>query len=153
LDEVVGSALRICEARLAGRKISVDLPPDLPMVKIDAVSMEQVLVNIFDNAVQYTPPGSPLDVIGRASEKKVSLEIADRGPGIPSGKEKQVFEKFFRSHPTAGQRGIGLGLAICRGIVEAHGGTITALHRPGGGAIFRIELSSEGAPVAVHSEA
>lgn len=123
------------------------------MVNIDAVSMEQVLVNLVNNAIEYTPAGSPLDLTARAEQGHVVLEVGDRGPGIPPGKEKQVFEKFFRFHSTGGRRGIGLGLAICRGIVEAHGGKIAAANRQGGGAVFQIELPVEGAPPMVESVA
>jgi len=146
LAEVVGAALHEMDQRLAGRQVRVDLPADLPLVKIDDVSMEQVLVNLLDNAVEYASAGGAIEIVGRGGDGKVTLEIADHGPGIPPGTEQQIFQKFFRSHPQGGRRGIGLGLAICRGIVEAHGGTINATNRPGGGAVFRIELPVEGAP-------
>jgi two-component system, OmpR family, sensor histidine kinase KdpD len=123
----------------------------LPLVNIDEVSMEQVLMNLLDNAVEYTPAGSALEVTALGRENKLVLEIRDRGPGIPSGKEEQIFQKFFRSHTSGGRRGIGLGLAICRGIVEAHGGTIVATNRTEGGAVFRIELPVEGAPRMVEA--
>jgi two-component system sensor histidine kinase KdpD len=155
LAEVVGAALHQMEARLANRQVRVDLPGDLPLVNIDEVSMEQVLVNLLDNAVEYTPVDGALDITARGTEASLVLEIGDRGPGIAAGKEEQIFQKFFRSHPSGGRRGIGLGLAICRGIVEAHGGTITASNRSdaggGRGAVFRIELPVAGAPKVVET--
>jgi two-component system sensor histidine kinase KdpD len=149
--EVVGAALHQMEARLAHREVRVDLPSDLPLVNIDEVSMEQVLVNLLDNAVEYTPPDSALAVMAREGDGRLILEICDRGPGVAPGKEQQIFQKFFRSHESGGRRGIGLGLAICRGIVEAHGGTITAANRPDGGAVFCIQLPVEGAPRVVET--
>jgi two-component system sensor histidine kinase KdpD len=151
LAEVVGAALRHVEPALHGRPVRTDLPADLPMVYIDAVSMEQVLVNLLDNATEYTAPSTPIELTARATAGGVELEVADHGPGVPAGKEQQIFQKFYRSHGTTngGRRGIGLGLAICRGVVEAHGGTITAMNRAGGGATFTITLPVEGAPPTV----
>jgi two-component system sensor histidine kinase KdpD len=151
LAEVVGAALRHVEPALRGRAVRTDLPADLPMVLIDAVSMEQVLINLLDNATEYTSPGTPIELTARATAGGVELEIADHGPGVPVGKEEQIFQKFYRSHgaTNGGRRGIGLGLAICRGVVEAHGGTISANNRAGGGATFTITLPVEGAPPTV----
>ena len=97
------------------------MPPDLPLVPIDDVLIEQVLINLLDNAIKYTPRASPIEIIATATDSAVTVEIADRGPGVPRGEEDKVFEKFYRGQPAAG-RGAGLGLAICQGIVEAHGG-------------------------------
>jgi len=153
LNEVVGSALRQLDRRLTGREVKVDLSPDLPLVHIDAVAVEQVLVNLIDNALEYTPPGSPLEIGGKNGDGDgaVVVEVADRGPGLPAGAEKRVFEKFFRAQPQGAppRRGIGLGLAIGRGVIEAHGGTITAFNRPGGGAVFRFTLPRNGTPPAL----
>jgi two-component system sensor histidine kinase KdpD len=148
LQEVVGSALRHLDRRLRGRSITTAFAPELPLVRIDAVAIEQVLVNVLDNAVEYTPAGSGIDLRAVVNEGQVVLEIADHGPGLPAGAEERIFEKFFRYHPDQSPRGgIGLGLAICRGIVEAHGGTITARNEPGGGAVFRMVLPLEqGSP-------
>jgi two-component system sensor histidine kinase KdpD len=98
-----------------------------------------VLVNLFDNAAKYTPPGSPLEIKAASDGRVVTLELSDRGPGLPLGSEQRVFEKFYRGGP-AGVRGVGLGLPICKAIVEAHGGTISARNAPGGGAEFRFTL-------------
>jgi two-component system sensor histidine kinase KdpD len=145
--EGIGAALHRARHRLAGRDVRVDVPADLPMIRVDAVSFEQVLSNLLDNAAEYTPPGGPLEVAATAADGRVVVSVADRGPGVPAGAEEQVFQKFFRAHHGGGgRRGIGLGLAICRGIVEAHGGRITVANRPDGGAVFRIDLPLETAP-------
>jgi two-component system sensor histidine kinase KdpD len=153
LQEVVGAALRHLSKRLAGRAVTTDLPSDLPMVPLDAVAIEQVMANLLDNAAEYSPAGSPIDVVARAEGSRLAVSVADRGPGLPPGAERRVFEKFFRAHGdgSGGRRGIGLGLAICKGLVEAHEGTISAANRPGGGAVFTFTLPVEGAPPAVDS--
>jgi two-component system sensor histidine kinase KdpD len=146
VSEVIGSALHHLDKRLAGREVKVNVPADLPLVKIDAVSMEQVLVNLLDNALQYTPPSSAIEVRATTAPDAVRVEILDRGPGLPTGSESRVFGKFFRAQPTGvdgGHRGIGLGLAICRGIVEAHGGKIGAENRGDGGARFWFTIPVE----------
>jgi two-component system sensor histidine kinase KdpD len=152
LQEVVGTALHHLDRRLRGRNVSTKIPADLPLVQFDGVAIEQVLVNLIDNAVEYTPPGAAVDISATAGEKQVAVEVADRGPGLPPGTEARVFEKFFRAHaPGRSQRGVGLGLAICRGIVEAHGGTISASNRVGGGAVFRFTLPLVGQAPSVDS--
>jgi two-component system sensor histidine kinase KdpD len=147
--EVIGSALRHMDNRLRGRPVRLDLPADLPLVRVDEVAVEQVLANLLDNAVEYTPPGSPIDVTASAAGDEVTVEVADRGPGLPAGAGQRVFEKFFRAAPVGQRRGIGLGLAIVRGIVEAHGGRAEAADRPGGGATFRVRLPVGGTPPKV----
>lgn len=139
LEELVGAVMTRFEERLAGRDVRIDLPRDLPLVAVDPVLFEQVLINLVDNALKHTPAGSPMEISARATEGGVVLEVADRGPGVP----QRAFEKFVRGADT---RGVGLGLAICRGIVTAHGGTIDARPREGGGSIFRIALASSDPP-------
>src|SRR4030095_5480817 len=95
-----------------------DGPAELPLALVDGSAIEQVLTNLIDNALQYTPPDAPIDVAARVEGNSFVVEVADRGPGLPPGTEKRVFDKFFRA--SDGRTGIGLGLAICRGIVEAH---------------------------------
>jgi two-component system sensor histidine kinase KdpD len=133
--------------------VRLDLPADLPLVNIDPAGIEQVLANLLDNAVEYTPPGSPLEIKARATEREVVVEVADQGPGLPPGTERRVFEKFFRAAQGQGRRGIGLGLAISRGIIEAHGGRISAANRPSGGAVFTFTLPRNGQPPAVDGTA
>jgi len=147
LADVIGAALRHADRRLAGRAVSVSVPADLPLVEVDDVAIEQVMVNLIDNAVEYTPAGTPIEIRAAAEDGRVVVDVADRGPGVPLGMEDRVFEKFFRANAsTAGRRGIGLGLAVCRGIVAAHGGTIAVANRHEGGARFRFTLPRGEAP-------
>jgi len=140
LEEVIGTALGRLHARLRTREVFVGLAQDLPLLNLDAVLMEQVLVNLLENAIKYTPAGSPLAIVGRCTGQEVVLEILDNGPGIAPGDEERIFEKFYRSPGSGGQGGVGLGLTICRTVVGAHGGGITARTRGGGGAAFEITL-------------
>lgn len=139
LEEIVGAALSRLERQLAGRDVVTALPPDLPLVEVDDVLMEQVFVNLIENAVNHTPPGTPVEITAEAADGHVRVEVRDRGPGLPPGSETRIFEKFVRG-AADGSRGAGLGLAICHAVVAAHGGTITAENRPGGGAVFRVRL-------------
>jgi two-component system sensor histidine kinase KdpD len=148
LQEVVGSVLHRLERRLGGRKLKTDLPPDLPLVQIDSVLIGQVLMNLLDNAIAYTPPTSTIQIRARQAGdgREVAIDVIDDGPGIPAGTETRVFQKFFRAAQPEKRQGIGLGLAICRGIVEAHGGTIGAGNRPEGGAVFRFTIPMTQSP-------
>src|SRR4029453_14875869 len=149
LEEIVGSALTRMEAQLGGRPVRTDLPADLPLVPADAGLLEQVFVNLLENAAKYTPTGSPIEIVARApaGARSVTIEVADRGPGIPAGAESRPFEKFSRGQTAgSGSAGAGLGLAICRGVIGAHGGTIIAANRPEGGAVFRMTLRPGGTP-------
>ena len=153
MEEVIGAALSRLGKRLAGRRVTTRVPPNLPLVAIDDVLIEQVLVNLLDNALKYTPPGSPIDIIATATDRSVTVEIADRGPGLPPGEEDKVFEKFYRGQ-SAGDRGAGLGLAICLGVVRAHGGRMWAQNLPGGGVAFLFTLPfTEAPPPAVPADA
>jgi K+-sensing histidine kinase KdpD len=142
LEDVVGAALARLERRLQGRTVMTRLPDDLPLVPIDDVLIEQVLINLLDNAIKYTDANSPLEVSASSSDSGVMVEVADRGPGLEAGNEERVFEKFYRGERRQ-TRGAGLGLAICRGIVETHGGRIWAENRAGGGTVFRFTLPME----------
>ncbi|MDD5558425.1 DUF4118 domain-containing protein [Candidatus Methylomirabilis sp.] len=145
LEEVVGAALGRLAKLLRDRPVTTSLPADLPLVPIDDVLLEQVLINLLDNAVKHTPDGSPLEITAWAHDATVTVEVADRGPGLPSGDEKRVFDKFYRGSGST-SRGAGLGLAICRGIVEAHGGRIWAENRPEGGVAFCFTIPLTGTP-------
>jgi two-component system sensor histidine kinase KdpD len=145
LEEVVGSALNRLEDALAGRAVTTDLAPDLPLVPLDAVLIEQVLVNLLENAIKYTPAGSPIEIRARTRPGGVEISVADHGPGIPPGEEQRIFDKFYRVNGVQ-VGGVGLGLAICRGIVMAHGGQLFVENREGGGADFRFQLPGDGAP-------
>jgi two-component system sensor histidine kinase KdpD len=133
LEETVGAALRACKRVLAGHPVQVRLPADLPLLNLDAVLMERLFSNLFENAAKYTAPGTPLTIgaqrIDADDTPFVRVTVDDDGPGLPAGMEARVFEKFTRGEKESAKPGIGLGLAICRAIVEAHGGTIGALNR------------------------
>jgi two-component system sensor histidine kinase KdpD len=145
IEEVVGISLLRLDDRLGGLDVSVDLPPSLPLVPMDGLLIEQVLINLLENAIKYAKQGGRIEVGAKAREGAVEVSVADRGPGIPAGEEERIFDKFHRLGDGSGG-GIGLGLAICRGIVLAHGGRIWAESRPGGGAVFRFTLPIEGTP-------
>jgi two-component system sensor histidine kinase KdpD len=146
LEEAVGVALIRLEGRLRDHSVQVNLPPDLPLVPLDAVLIEQVFINLVENAVKYTPPGTPIEIAATAVEGAVRVDVADRGPGLPPGEETRIFEKFYRAPGATSTSGVGLGLTICRGIITAHGGRIWAENRPGGGAVFHFTLPLAGAP-------
>jgi two-component system, OmpR family, sensor histidine kinase KdpD len=152
LEEVVGGVLTRLRARLKDRSVDVHLAAGLPLVKLDAALIEQVLVNLLENALKYTPGDSPLEIGAEAATASVTVWVADRGPGIPDGDEERLFEKFYRATPERAQSGVGLGLTICRAVVEAHGGQIWAANRPGGGAIFRFTLPLEETPPEIAPE-
>jgi two-component system sensor histidine kinase KdpD len=133
IEEVVGAALSACRRMLAGRAIETRVPADLPLVQLDAVLVERLFANLLENAAKYTPAGSPIAIVAAAqgsnAERHVKVEVQDLGPGLPAGMESRLFEKFTRGEKESAKPGIGLGLAICRAIVEAHGGAIGAENR------------------------
>ncbi|SEI77776.1 DUF4118 domain-containing protein [Paraburkholderia diazotrophica] len=133
LEETVGSALRDCKRTLARHPVQVALPVDLPLLQIDAVLMERLFANLFENAAKYVPPDTPLVIgaqrIDENGKPFVRVTVDDRGPGLPPGMETRIFEKFTRGEKESAKPGIGLGLAICRAIAEAHGGRIGAANR------------------------
>jgi two-component system sensor histidine kinase KdpD len=145
LEETVGSALSRMEARLGTRPVTVDLPEGFPLLSVDPVLFEQIFINLLENVVKHGGPGCPVDISARVDGDRPVIEVCDHGPGLPAGAGEKVFEKFYRG-PGSGGGGSGLGLAICRGIVHAHGGSMEAGERPGGGALFRITLPPVAAP-------
>jgi two-component system sensor histidine kinase KdpD len=155
LEEVVGSALAACAPVLAGRPIRVALADDLPLLHLDAVLFERVLVNLLENAAKFTPAGSAIEIAARAETDHVVLTVDDHGPGLPKGREEAIFEKFERGQRESATPGVGLGLTICRAIVQAHGGRIRGETRAEGGARFTITLprgeppADDGADAAV----
>jgi len=140
LEEVVGAALRATARTLGTRPVKVSLPDELPLLQFDAVLVERVLVNLLENAAKYTPPASPISVGAEAAGEAVRVWIDDLGPGLAAGMEERIFERFTRGERETTRPGTGLGLALCRAIVEAHGGRIWAENRPGGGARFTFTL-------------
>jgi len=152
LEEVVGAALERLKTSLGDRDVRVDLRT-VPYALLDDVLIGQVIYNLVENATKYTPAGSPIEIRAWRDGEGAFLEVADRGPGLPPGEERRVFEKFHRAAETGGARGLGLGLAISRGFVEAHRGRIEAVNRPGGGLAFRLWLPFEGEPPPTESEA
>jgi two-component system sensor histidine kinase KdpD len=139
-EEVIGSALLASRAALSGRTVETQVPADLPLVQYDAVLIERVLCNLLENAGKYTPPGATITVSAARRGAWLEMAVTDNGPGLPPGQEEAVFEKFMRGERESAKPGVGLGLAICRAIVGAHGGTIDASNRPGGGAAFVFAL-------------
>jgi two-component system sensor histidine kinase KdpD len=140
LEEVVGSALGACASLLEGRPLKVSLSPDLPLLNLDSVLIERVLVNLLENACKYTPTQTPIEIKAKAETDVVVVMVNDRGPGLPPGREAAIFEKFERGKKESSTSGVGLGLAICRAIMQAHGGSIHGETREGGGARFVLTL-------------
>jgi two-component system, OmpR family, sensor histidine kinase KdpD len=143
LQDLIGSSLEEIGSRLDGRSISVDVPDDLPLVSMDFVLIERVLVNVIDNGLKYSPPGSSIEIRACMAGAFVEITVADRGVGIPPEDLNRIFDKFYRVQRPDNVNGTGLGLAIGKGIVEAHGGFISAENRPGGGTIITIALPVE----------
>jgi two-component system sensor histidine kinase KdpD len=157
IGEIIGTALQRAANVLTAHHVEVEIAPDLPMVRLDALLFEQVLFNLLDNAAKYAPPGTHIDIRARRNGETVAVEIIDEGPGIPSGDLERIFDKFYRVQAQDRRRaGTGLGLAICRGFVEAQGGHIQAGNRRDrAGAVVTVHIPVPGAvetrePVAVH---
>jgi two-component system sensor histidine kinase KdpD len=140
LEEVVGTALRATARVLGSRDIRVSLPEDLPLLHFDAVLLERVLVNLLENAAKYTPTESPIAIGAAPDADAVHVWVDDLGPGLPPGMEDRIFDRFTRGERETSRPGTGLGLALCRAIIEAHGGHIRAENRAGGGARFAFTL-------------
>jgi two-component system sensor histidine kinase KdpD len=147
LEEVIGCALAQLDSQLHDHPVTISLPTDLPLIQIDGLLMERVLINLLENSMKYTPRGTPVEISGLVQDQELLVAIADRGPGLPAGKEERLFEKFYQLAPGSA-RGAGLGLTICRSIIQAHGGRIWAANRPEGGAVFSFTIPlAEGAPI------
>lgn len=143
-QELVGCVLDALEQRIGSRQIKVILPEKLPLLMIDLVLMIQVLVNLLENALKYSPEEEEVTISVYTDTPWIVLEVADRGPGIPEQDLLRVFDKFYRIPIPEGAGGTGLGLSICKGIVEAHGGKIWAENRPDRGVRMLIQLASTG---------
>ncbi|WP_076591252.1 two-component system sensor histidine kinase KdpD [Herminiimonas arsenitoxidans] len=143
-EEVVGSALRASQSVLTKHEVQTKLARDLPLVLFDAVLIERVLCNLVENASKYTPPGSRIVIAAEVGGQYLDVAVYDNGPGLPAGQEESIFEKFTRGERESATPGVGLGLAICRAIIEAHHGAIRAGRSPEGGAsiIFTLPLGT-----------
>jgi two-component system sensor histidine kinase KdpD len=145
LEEIIGAALARLEVMLRDRAVATHIAADLPWICVDDVLLEQVFLNLLENAVKYTPSGSAIEITASRSGENAVVSVRDHGTGLLPGEDARVFEKFFRGR-TDGARGVGLGLAICRAIVHCHGGWIAAENASGGGAVFRFEFPIGGVP-------
>ncbi len=143
VQELVGCTLPLLKERIGKRKITVSLSDKIPLVDIDLVLMTQVLFNLLENALKYTPSESGITISARSDASRLILEVTDSGPGIPDKDLSRIFDKFYRIPATEGVGGTGLGLSICRGIVEAHGGKIDAENVENGGLRIIVRLPLE----------
>ncbi|SRR5579871_2338440 len=151
MEELVGTASSRLKARLASRPFELALGPGLPLLFVDGLLVEQLLLNLLENALNHTPEKTPLHLSVRKAGEFLEVEVSDEGPGLKPGEEKLIFEKFTRGYH-GGKGGAGLGLSICRAIAQAHGGTIGAANRPGGGACFTARLPIGGPAPAVSED-
>jgi two-component system, OmpR family, sensor histidine kinase KdpD len=140
VQDLVGAALEQLGEQSSANQIKIDLPADLPFISVDSGLIVRALVNVLENAIKYSPSGSAIDIKGQQVGKAIKIEIADRGIGIPYQDLERVFDKFYRVHRPEKVTGTGLGLSIARGIIEAHGGHISAENRPDGGTIIGLSL-------------
>jgi two-component system, OmpR family, sensor histidine kinase KdpD len=144
LDEVVEAALTRLGGRLQARPVLTRVPQEIPMVAVDAMLIEHVLVNLLENALKYSPAGTPVEIEASRSPGAVVVEVRDRGAGIADSEAEKLFERFYRGAAQPGlDGGVGLGLTICRAIMKAHGGTIALSNRDGGGAVARLTFPVE----------
>lgn len=151
LEEIVVAGLKGLEGSLSQHALRLDIPVDLPLVEADAVMMERVVANLVENAIKYTPPGTEIVIGARQHQEEIQFWVTDHGPGVPQGKEEMIFKKFERGSKESTITGVGLGLAICRAIVGAHGGSMRAGNLPEGGACFTVSLPA-GHPPAFEDE-
>lgn len=140
IDELMESVVSRLQPLLDGREVDMRIGDDVPEVPIDVVQIDQVFTNLIENAVKFTPPGSPISLVVVGNDQGVRVTVADRGPGIPKEDRTRIFEPFERAATTAS--GTGLGLAISNAIVIAHGGRMWVSNQPTGGAAFTFELPS-----------
>lgn len=146
VEEVIGTAVAACESALAGRHLNIQVPDDMPMFRFDAVLMERVLVNLLENAAKYTPEGATITLEATAHPDELWLCVSDDGPGFLTSRPQDLFRKFERGARESATPGVGLGLALCRAIVEAHGGKIRAETAASGGARFVMVFARSAPP-------
>ncbi len=151
IEDIIGSALHRLSKELAQHQVQIELPPDLPLVFVDSVLVEQIFMNLLENAVRYTPPGTTIWIKAQKEGAKLQITVADNGPGIPPGLEEKIFERFYRGDVRVKNgRGSGLGLAICRSIARLHGGDVIARRRSGDGVEFLFTLPLHNNAPQVH---
>jgi len=150
LEEIIGVVLDRQSNMLNAHPVNISIPVDLPLIPFDPILIEQVLANLVENVIQHTPPGTPVDIFVRTQKASVQIEIADRGPGIQEIGKEHIFDKFYLEKGSS--KGVGLGLSICKAIVDAHGGRIWAENRPGGGAVFRFNLPIDRKPPEIDED-
>ncbi len=151
VKEIIGGALNRLTMRLKGHPVNVSLPVDLPLLHIDSVLIEQVVVNLLENIVKHAAKTTPIEISIEANEKFIQINVSDEGPGLPYGAWERIFDKFYRGQPESEKSGVGLGLAICKAIIEVHEGRIWAEDRKPKGAVFHFTLPRLEAPLAVQS--
>jgi two-component system sensor histidine kinase KdpD len=150
LEELVGAALTRLESKLADRPVRISIAADLPWIHVDPVLLEQVLLNLLENACKYTPKSAAIDIGAKQEENAIIVAVTDYGTGVAAGSEARLFEKFYRGD-NAGVSGAGLGLAICRGILDAHGGTIWAENATNAGLRVHVRVPIGGVPPTIHT--
>jgi two-component system sensor histidine kinase KdpD len=140
VEELIGAALQRCKSTLAMHHVSIEIPADVPLVFVDGVLIEKLLVNLFENAAKYTLPGARISIAVTSSKEAIEVFVEDDGPGLPQGFEMQLFKKFSRAQTESAISGSGLGLSICRAIAHLHEMNLTGRNRPLGGAQFVLSI-------------
>jgi two-component system sensor histidine kinase KdpD len=156
VEELVGAGLSRHRNALKDRPFQARIPPDLPLVRVDNAMLPQVVHNLIDNALRYTPAGTPIDIAAWTTESNVIVKVADQGLGLTDDEQSKVFERFYRGRaakPTGAQSGIGLGLTICEGIIKAHGGRVWAEPNTPHGVAFLFSLPIDRPQPVVPTEA
>lgn len=151
LEEVVGASIKLLGAGLEGHRVKVHLPPELPLVEFDAVLMERVFCNLLENAAKYSPAATDIELRAQASETTIEVSACNAGPGFPPQQMERMFELFARGETESSVPGFGVGLAICRAIIDAHGGTLRAFNPETGGACVSFTLP-RGTPPPIETE-
>jgi len=162
MEEIIGGAVKHAHAALGQRALGVQIDRGVTLVECDAVLIERVLANLLENAGKYTPAQTPVEILVRAMDDELLVSVRDHGPGVVKGQEDLIFEKFTRGHSESATPGVGLGLAICRAIVEAHRGRIWVEPTTPRGATFTfslplgtppvVDLSDDGPPITRKAE-
>jgi two-component system sensor histidine kinase KdpD len=148
MEEIIGGAVKHVHGALGQRALGVQIEPGVSLVECDAVLIERVLVNLLENAAKYTPMQTPVEILVRAASAELLVSVRDHGPGVAKGQDELIFEKFTRGNAESATPGVGLGLAICRAIVEAHRGRIWVEPTQPHGATFTFSLPL-GTPPAI----